>query len=148
MDRLETAKLYMSKLAELRSFDLKRMNPQHEGLPFVTAYLYKNKGKAVYPGDIAKEAGVSTARIAAALNKLEESNLISRIPSEADSRKTVVSLTEEGVRAAENRFEKILNFTADIIDMVGTEDMDEFLRITQKMKNAIQELETRGKSNV
>ncbi len=140
--------MYVSKFAELSTFDLKKMNPQHEGLAYVTTYLYKNRDKTVYPGDIAREAGVSTARIAAILNKLEANNMIIRTPSGNDSRKTVVSLTEEGLIAVEKRIGEIVEFTADMIDIVGAEDMDEYLRLSQKMKDAINDLETRGQNNV
>lgn len=50
----------------------------------------------VTAGDIAERLGVSTARVAALLKRLESKGLIARRRSEADARVTEVVLTDKG----------------------------------------------------
>ncbi len=48
--------------------DVKVFNKNNEGLGLIVGYLYEHQSKTVYAGDLAKVSGVTTARIAAALN--------------------------------------------------------------------------------
>ncbi len=50
----------------------------------------------VASGDLAKDIGVSTARIASALNTLEDDGMVERVKSDEDSRITIVNLTDTG----------------------------------------------------
>ena len=43
-----------------------------QGIGFAMLFLYRNKDKEITCGDLAKELGCSTARIAALLKKLED----------------------------------------------------------------------------
>ncbi len=138
----------MEQFAELGTFDTKKMNPQNAGLPFILCYLSKAQGKTVYPSDLAKASGVSTARVAAALNKLEEMGMVFRTPSEQDSRKTIVGLTEKGIQILKEKNEEAIRFAADIIDLMGMEDLDEFLRLARRFKDAMKTLEARGSNHV
>ena len=77
MDRLEIAGKYARMFSEINPYRcIKRINPNNEGVGFVMAYLYKNRDKTICAGDLAKALNVSTARVAAALNKLEEHKLL------------------------------------------------------------------------
>lgn len=148
MDRIEVAKDYVKRCMELGSFDMKKMNPHNDGMHFVISYLYRHKEETTYAGDIAKALGVSTARIAAALNNLEEKKWIVRTTAETDSRKTKVSLTEEGCKVMEDKGKNMIQCTADLIDLVGIDDMNEFLRISKKIKEAMKTIDEKGKNDV
>lgn len=54
------------------------------------------KNKVDSQKDLAKELDVSTAAIAVSLNKLEKAGLIKRTTAFDDSRKNLVSITEQG----------------------------------------------------
>lgn len=149
MDRIEMAKDYAVRFAELNRFQsLKKLNENYKGLGFLIGYLHMHRDTTVYAGDIARASCVSTARVAAALNKLEEQGVVMRATAGEDSRKTVVSLTDAGLAKAETVRDRMLAELADIIDSVGTEDMDEFLRIGQKINSAIEQIESKGEQHV
>lgn len=56
----------------------------------------RGAGTVVTAGDIAEKLGVTTARVAALLKRLESKGLIARRRSQADARVTEVVLTDEG----------------------------------------------------
>lgn len=52
--------------------------------------------EVVAAGDLSRDIGVSTARIATTLNALEDEGQITRIKSDDDGRITIINLTEDG----------------------------------------------------
>ena len=149
MDRIETAEYYLSRFSELApARTLKKVNPSNDGMGFIVRYLYRQGDKVVYAGDLAKASCVSTARIAAALNNLETQGLVERCTAEEDSRKTVVRLTALGLERAEGMKQMLLEQFASLIEEVGTGDMDEFIRISQKMKNAMERMKEEEEQDV
>lgn len=138
---LEYADRFLSEFYSLGPFkDVKRANRNNEGLGLIVGYLYDQNGKVVYAGDLAKVSGVSTARIAAALKKLEGLGLVQRVMSEKDCRKTVVRLTPLGRKRAEEKRKEFVEYTAKVIEKVGKEDMETLLRILCSVKHAMSEL--------
>ncbi len=116
----------------------RQIDGSQQGINFVLAFLVKADGK-VTPGDIAKGLNVSTARIAVILNKMEKNNLIIRHTSTEDARQIEVEITPEGItRAAEIR-KQILKKIDILLDKVGYEELREFILISQKIKNALEE---------
>ena len=65
------------------------------GEHFVLNYLLTHYGQA-HPTDLSRHMVVSTARIAALLNRMEEKGLIRRTTDENDQRQKRVSATEKG----------------------------------------------------
>ncbi len=124
--------------------DVKVFNKNNEGLGLIVGYLYEHQDSTVYAGDLAKVSCVSTARIAAALNKLEKLGMIQREASDKDSRKTVVKITAEGVAKAEEKRRDVVHYTAKLIDKVGKEDMNSFLRILGSIKQAMSDIKQEG----
>lgn len=129
---------YLSRMSECNPMRMvKQVNVSTAGLGFIVGYLHQHREETILAGDLAKASGVSTARIAAALKKLEQQELIVRTPYEKDSRKVVVSLTEAGTRQAEDMQTKLHALIGTIIDTVGKEDLDEYLRISAKISQAV-----------
>ena len=64
---------------------------------FVLNYLMGHAG-LVHPKDLSKGLVVSTARIAALLNHMEEQGLVTRNADPEDNRKILVYLTDAGVQ--------------------------------------------------
>ena len=105
---------------------------------FLLAYLDTAEG-VVCAGDIAKEMGVSTARVAVILNVMEKSGFIQRQTAADDARKTVVTLTKLGRAWIQKTKDQMLNRTELLLERVGKEDVWEFIRLSQKIKAAMDE---------
>lgn len=149
MDRLELAEYYAEQFFEISRFhSVNKMNENNKGCGFLLMYLYKSKKDRIIAGDIAKASGVSTARIAAALKKLEADGLIERTVASEDMRKTVVKLTDAGYKKARDKDTAVLSVFADVIESVGVDDIEEFLRIYKKIKDAAEKSQSKGEDNV
>ena len=90
----------------------------------------------VASGDLARDIGVSTARIATALNTLEEEGLITRIKSDEDGRITIINLTEEGKKSF---VEQRNLFIKSVIHFLNKLDKDEIFILTKMLETIINE---------
>ncbi len=122
--------------------ELKDVQPQHffdkyniidKGIFFILGYLAKTNDEVI-AGDLAKELHVSTARIATLLKKMESRTLIRRYISNEDARKTVVILTEKGRNMVRKMDNDLIEGMMKLINEIGFEDMQEFIRISNKIK--------------
>ena len=139
MDTREDAQEMLHKLGECRSKSfLNQVDESQKGIGFVLAYLQKSNGEVI-AGDLARELGVSTARIAALLRKMEKNGLIIRFRSSSDARQTVVEITYEGRIYVERIKEQMIEKMELLLEKVGREDMEEFIRISHKIKEAFDE---------
>lgn len=102
------------------------------GEHFVLNYLLTRYGQA-HPTDLSRHMVVSTARIAALLNRMEEKGLISRLPDPLDNRQIVVSLSPKGEKAIEAFRKKVIQATARMLELLGPDDSQEFLRLQRKL---------------
>lgn len=115
-----------------------RLDELYRGTGFLLVYLDMAEGE-VCAGDIAKEMGVSTARIAAILKKMEKSGFIQRQTATDDARKTVVTLTRLGRTWIQKTKDQMLDRMELLLERVGKEDVWEFIRLSQKIKAAMDE---------
>lgn len=137
MSNHEEAKAFLQEMCSCSPKPLfHKMEEVDRGTGFVLAYLEGSDGE-VFAGDLAKELKVSTARIAALLNKLEEKGLVERSRSAQDARRTVVKITPKGTAYTAEIKEQILNKVEILFDKVGKEDLKEFLRICAKITQAL-----------
>lgn len=97
--------------------------------------LYESD-EVVASGDLARDVGVSTARIAAALNTLEEERLITRVKSDEDGRITIINLTKEGEKSF---IEQRNLFIKSVIHFLNKLDKDEILILTKMLETIINE---------
>ena len=102
------------------------------GEHFVLNYLLPHYGQA-HPTDLRRHMVVSTARIAALLNRMEEKGLISRLPDPLDTRQIIVSLSPKGEKAIEAFRKKVIQATARMLELLGPDDSQEFLRLQRKL---------------
>lgn len=137
MDSREDA---IAFLQELRSCFPKPLYNEIEetqkGIGFALAYLAQADGEVI-AGDLARELGVSTARVAALLKAMERNGLATRRASPADARRTVVEITPAGLACAGGMREQCLRKIELLLERVGKEDLDEFIRISRKIKDAM-----------
>ena len=108
------------------------------GEHFVLNYLLTHYGQA-HPTDLSRHMVVSTARIAALLHAFrvvgegEEKGLISRLPDPLDNRQIIVSLSPKGEKAIEAFRKKVIQATARMLELLGPDDSQEFLRLQRKL---------------
>ena len=76
---------------------------------------------------------VSTARIARLLNTLESRCLIIREMDQTDRRRVFVTLTEEGNRRVEAVYQRVHRRITAIINELGEEDTETFVRIAERI---------------
>ena len=90
-------------------------------------------GMKAHPKELSKDMAVSTARIAALLNHMEEKGLITRQDDPNDNRQVIVSLTPEGNRAIGLKRGVAVECVARMLEHLGEEDAREYLRILRKI---------------
>lgn len=112
----------------------KSINESFKGEIFALLYL-KNKGEYILPSDISDEMEISTARVTAILNNLEDKKLIERKIDKKDRRKIQVKLTILGEEKANKHNEDVIQHIVDMFKLLGKEDSREFVRIVSKIVN-------------
>ena len=139
MNSRKEAQEMLQKMRACRSKSFfNKIDESQKGIGFVLLYLQESS-REVIAGDLARELDVSTARIAALLRKMEKNGLIIRSRSPLDARQTLVEITEAGNEYVDKRKEQILLIMEMLIEKVGREDMEEFIRISQKIKDVFEE---------
>ena len=139
MSKREDAQQFLKSMRSCRPQPLySKLDESQRGTGFVLAYLREAKGEII-AGDLARELNVSTARIAALLRKMEKNGLIERHHSETDARQTVVKITPVGIEYSDGIMEQVLEKTQLLLEKVGKDDLNEFVRISLKIKKALEE---------
>lgn len=83
--------------------------------------------------------GVSSARIAALLKHLEQKGWISRSADEHDERRVNVLLTDAGRELINSRRREAIERVSAALREIGEEDAHEYVRLQQKMLDALSE---------
>lgn len=137
MDNKTKAREFLAEFFENRPKGFtKPLDDKSRGLCMIL-HLLDNVGGTVIAGDIAEELNMSTPRVAAALKALEGKGYIVRSSSADDRRKTVVTITEAGRSAAKRDEDVLVELVSYLFDTVGESDLNEFLRISSAIKNAL-----------
>lgn len=103
------------------------------GKNLILAYLNNNQDKSITSGDISLELNLTTARIAAALKQLEDDGSIIRMIDPLDKRRTLVSITNEGILKSNENRSKMIGSIENMFNSIGTTDAKEFIRISRKI---------------
>ncbi|MCL1855471.1 MAG: MarR family transcriptional regulator, partial [Clostridia bacterium] len=96
----------------------RNMNEAMQGEAFILGYIAR-RDQDVLPGEISQEMGVSSARVAAALNSLEKKAWITRRIDEKDRRKILVGITPEGKEVAGEHQRNVLSAAAGMLALLG-----------------------------
>jgi DNA-binding MarR family transcriptional regulator len=110
----------------------KQINESMRGEAFVLRYLDAHHGP-IPPGEISGAMGISSARMATALNSMERKGLVLRKADPNDRRRILVCLTDKGKALAEERYQEVLQVTAGMLSLLGKEDAEELVRIMGRM---------------
>ena len=115
-----------------RQKERKKVADSMHGERFILFFISAHEDRAI-PSEIGKEMGISSARIAAALNSLEGKGLITRQIDRDDRRKILVDLTDAGRTEVEKNKNEIRETTAGMMRCLGEHDAKELVRIMKKM---------------
>lgn len=133
MDYHALALEFMEKMYLLRQAKpQKQMGKSMQGECFVLQYVAHRNGSVV-PGEIRNIMGISSARIAAALNSLERKGLVNRDIDPSDRRRVLVNLTPKGKETAKIHNRELYEKTVKMLHLLGEEDAREYVRITGRL---------------
>ncbi len=136
MTREETEKL-IHRLIESHPSELfHHIDALNAGIGCVLRYLNES-GMAVSAGEISEYMKVSTARVAVVLRKMQEKNLIVKLSDPKDARKTMISLSENGRKAAQIKKEKFIDYFSHVVDRIGEERFIQFIKISEDIQSAL-----------
>lgn len=131
----------IKKVEQYNVFNLfEQMDKINQGINFILVYLYEKK-KDLSAGELAKALKVSTARIAVLIKKLISRKFVIKYSNPVDARITMVSLTAEGLKYAHKEKENSINKMSKIIEKVGLDEFEKFLKTALKMKEVIKSVE-------
>ena len=81
--------------------------------------------------------GMESTSLSRSLNKLEEIGAIKRKKDPHDKRKTVIYLTEEGLKWRDIAKDAVINFNKEIFSNFKKEEIENFLRVLRKINKII-----------
>lgn len=133
MDFVSLSRELISLRAKLNNLPSgESMIKMSEGENRVLSFLLSN-GASAHPSQLSRSMSVSTARIAALLNRLEEKGMICRSCDPTDDRKIIVTLTEKGYSKISSIIEDTVFDISKILETLGEDDAKEYVRIQKKL---------------
>ncbi len=135
MDNKELKEILYNSMLKMKKLGPKYLQNFTEGERAILVKLMVEYPKSLYPKDLQEFLNVGSGRIGNALKRLEEKKWITRSDDENDSRKTIVSLTEEGYKeiSALNRNCEV--FMQNVIKIYGE---DRFCKFVYDFKDLVQ----------
>ena len=133
MDYTERAQACVALMNGMRRL-MKSFYYQEElkGEDFLLMFLVKMGGHAT-PGEISQAMQVTTPRITALLNALEEKGHVHRTHSMSDRRRAQVEITSSGREHVRLTQEGIVDRTAAVLEYLGEHDSEELIRIMDRL---------------
>lgn len=133
MDYDRMAQIYMQTMYQMRKRSTqKQIHDSMHGESFILFVISQNEGKVI-PSDISNEMGITSARVAAALNNLEAKGLIIRRIDIEDRRRIIIELTDLGKEQVQKQYKKIMGMVTNMLKYLGEEDTIELIRILKKL---------------
>lgn len=133
MDYINLARELLSIRTELNNLPIgEAMIKMSEGEYYVLTFLLSN-GFSAHPSQLSRSMSVSSARIAALLNRLEEKGMICRTCDPKDDRKVIVTLTEKGKTEVSSTIENTVLCISKTLEKLGEYDAEEYIRIQKKL---------------
>lgn len=116
----------------------RKFNDDNAGIGCMLKYLHDAE-RPVSAGEISRFMHVSTARVSVLLKKMHEKGYILRDNCSEDARRLMISLSGKGEAEYQERTERMIELFSRIIDRIGTERMEEFISISDEIKEIISE---------
>lgn len=135
----EQIEFVFQSLMKMRNDEFfKEINVTKAGVGAVVKILF-DSDKPVSAGTISKSMGVSTARVAVLLRKMQAKDLIVKENDCSDARKTLVSLSETGRATAKRMKEEVYAHIDAVIEKVGIEKLTTFLALSGEIRKVLYE---------
>lgn len=97
--------------------------------------------------ELAENLGVSLPRITSVLNSLEAKELVKKSINNIDKRKTIVEITKLGKELVLSKRQEAVEKITKIIEKLDDEDIKNYIRITRKIGNIMDEMEENNATN-
>lgn len=111
----------------------KKITDAMHGKKSIMACLAFSKDEKISPGDLSEELNISSARVAAALNGLEDKGFIKRSIDPSDRRKILIEMTEKGKKETKRHMDTMIKKTAENLKELGEKDASEYVRILGRL---------------
>lgn len=133
MDSLEINK-HIKQLSESTNWRtlLTLIDEGYKGM-YVILRLVQESNNHIVAGELAKLMNVSTARIARALNTLENKKFIIRIKDNSDARKVIISLTNEGEKALIKRNAQVADIIGPMFNQLTKDEINNLFFLLKKL---------------
>lgn len=133
MDYKDLALEFMEVMHQTRKRSIsKQLDDSMRGEHFVLNYVSEHEGNVI-PSDISNEMGISSARIAAALNGLEKKGLVIRSIDPQDRRRILIDMTDSGREQVKTHSQRVLDTSISMMEHLGEEDAKNYIRILKRM---------------
>ncbi len=100
---------------------------------YVVLRIIRDSEQSVGTCEVARQMHVSTARVATALNTLENKGFVVRSCWENDARKVQLQLTEEGEQALAQREAQISQTVSQLLGKLTEEEAESFFCVLNKL---------------
>ncbi len=120
-----------------------KMTESNRGEGVLLSYLARHCGKAT-PAELSGDLQVSSARIAALLNKMERKHLVKREKHLQNSRNVMVRLLPAGQERYEQQREEFFEKTMDFFHRLGEERAVLFVELQEELMNFLKKDRERG----
>jgi len=111
----------------------KKVDDLSHGERRILGYLTFEKNE-VPSGDLSEKLGLTTPRVASALNGLAKKGYIERKRDENDKRMVIVSITESGKSFIMEEYNKLITMLQHRLESLGEHDALELVRILKRIK--------------
>lgn len=138
MTEERTAELIQRMIKSRPKEFLQEVDATNAGIGCVLRFLNES-GRAVSAGEISDAVKVSTARMAVMLRKMHENGWILKLCDPSDARRSMITLSAEGKRIILEKQRKMMAYFGYIIEQIGEERFEEFIKISEEIKAAIDE---------
>lgn len=105
----------------------------------ILEYLIEHSDEEIYQKDLESSFKISKAAISDTLNAMEKNNLIKRNVSKIDARRNIIIPTKESLDMHKDLIKDIKQVNEELLNCPTKEEVNEFLRITEKLKNYMKE---------
>lgn len=117
----------------------KKVDDLSHGERRILGYLTFGKN-GVPSGDLSDKLGLTTPRVASALNSLAKKGFIERNKDEIDKRMVIVTITEPGKSFIMEEYNKLISMMQQTLQKLGEKDAQEFIRIIKRIKDITNEM--------
>lgn len=102
-------------------------------------YIIDHRNEKICQKDLENQFHISKSAISYALDAMEKNNIIARTPSEEDSRKKYISLTEKSIEMNKKLKTGINKVNGELLSCLTETEQQEFVRMLHKLKDHMKE---------